>query len=395
MATDEGPRERLAVNVCHFARLLRKAGLPVGPGAVLDAVRTVDAIDVSVREDFYWALHAVFVKRRDQHEVFDECFQGFWRDPFAINQALSILLPRTEPPRQKQKDQRRRVAEAWQSPHRPDESPPPDEEEVQLDALMTASATERLQGMDFEQMSAAELEEAKAAIARMDLSAMAVPTRRFAPSPRGRVDLRATMRASLRGGGADIPLRFRRRRVLPPPVVVFCDISGSMGRYSRMLLHFMHALTNDRTRVHSFVFGTRFTNVTRALRNRDVDEAFAVMGADVEDWSGGTRIGQAVRTFNVAWSRRVLGQGAILLLITDGLDRDDTALLREEMDRLHKSCRRLIWLNPLLRYDGFEPLAKGIQAILPHVDEMRPVHNLRSLNQLAEALGPRGRRVVA
>ncbi len=393
----DAPRERLALNVCHFARLLRKAGLPVGPGAVLDAVRTADAIDVSVREDFYWALHAVFVKRRDQHEVFDECFQGFWRDPFALNQALSILLPRNKKPHQKQKEQRRRVAEAWSNPHSSDvdDIPPPEEEEVKLDALMTASATERLQGMDFEQMSAAELEEAKAAIARMDLSAMALPTRRFASAPRGRVDLRATMRASLRGGGDDIPLRFRRRRVLPPPIVVFCDISGSMGRYSRMLLHFMHALTNDRTRVHSFVFGTRFTNVTRALRHRDVDDAFVAMGADVEDWSGGTRIGQAVRTFNVDWSRRVLGQGAILLLITDGLDRDDTDLLAVEMERLHKSCRRLIWLNPLLRYDGFEPLAKGVKAILPHVDEMRPVHNLRSLNQLAEALGPRARRIVA
>jgi len=389
------PRTRLALNLCHFGRLLRKAGLPVGPGAVLDAVRTVAAIDIHRRDDFYWALHAVFVKRRDQHEVFHECFQGFWRDPFAVNQALSILLPRNRMPRQKEKDQRRRVAEAWQAMPRQEEIRPPEEDEVQLDAVMTAAATERLQTIDFEQMSTAELEAAKDAIARMDLSTLAVATRRYESAPRGRIDLRATLRTSLRSGGADIPLRFRRRKVLPPPMVVFCDISGSMGRYSRMLLHFMHALTNERSRVHSFVFGTRFTNVTRALRHRDVDDAFAAMGADVDDWSGGTRIGQAVRTFNLKWSRRVLGQGAVLLLITDGLDRDDTRLLTEEMDRLHKSCRRVIWLNPLLRYDGFEPLAKGVQAILSHVDEMRPVHNLNSLRQLAEALGPRGRRAGA
>ncbi len=169
-------------------------------------------------------------------------------------------------------------------------------------------------------------------------------------------------------------------------MVVLCDISGSMGRYSRMLLHFMHALENARERVHAFVFGTRLTNITRQLRHKDVDVALDAVVAAVEDWSGGTRIGACVHDFNVAWSRRVLAQGAVVLLISDGLDRAGGEGLGHEMERLHKSSRRLIWLNPLLRYDGFEPKALGVRAMLPHVDEFRPVHNLESLAVLAEAL---------
>jgi uncharacterized protein with von Willebrand factor type A (vWA) domain len=261
------------------------------------------------------------------------------------------------------------------------------EEEIEFDAAMTASRREVLQTMDFEQMSAEEIQAAKSAIARMRLPIAEVATRRYQPSGRRRrVDMRATLRSSLRSGAASIPIRWRDRRTRPPPLVILCDISGSMSRYTRMFVHFMHTLTNDRDRVHTFLFGTRLTNVTRYLRHKDVDVALAKITEAVEDWSGGTRIGESLHDFNVHWSRRVLGQGAVMLLISDGLDRDAGRGLAAEVDRLHRSCRRLIWLNPLLRFEGFEPKSQGIQAILPYVDEFRPVHNLESLGQLIEAL---------
>jgi uncharacterized protein with von Willebrand factor type A (vWA) domain len=241
--------------------------------------------------------------------------------------------------------------------------------------------------MDFEAMSADEVAQARAIIARMRLPIMAVPTRRFSPDPHGRrVDMRATLRASLRGGGGGVSLRHRSPKHRHPPLVVLCDISGSMSRYSRMFLHFMHAITNDRDRVHTFVFGTRLTNITRHLRHADVDIALEKVSRGVEDWSGGTRIGHCLHDFNANWSRRVLGQGAVVLMISDGLDRDAGMGIGAEIERLHKSCRRLIWLNPLLRYAGFEPKSKGIKALLPHVDDFRTVHNLASLGDLADAL---------
>lgn len=374
---------QLARNIAHFGRLLRRAGLPVGPGAIIDAVHTAEAVGVARGPDFYWALHTVFVKRREHHEIFDQAFGAYWRDPSALNQALMLLLPRSKAaPREPQA--RRRLAEAFTPPKQIDAEP--HEREVELEATLTASEREALKDKDFEQMSAAELEEARAAIARMRFERLAVPTRRFRADRRGRVDMRATLRATLRGGGRDILLRRRRPKTRVPPLVLLCDISGSMGRYSRMLLRFMHAVTNDRDRVHSFVFGTRLTNVTRALTRRDVDEAFDQLTADVKDWEGGTRIGQTLQRFNREWSRRVLGQGAVVVLITDGLEREDPELLEREMERLRLSCRRLVWLNPLLRYDAFEPRVAGVKAMLPHVHAFLPVHDLRSLEQLADAL---------
>ncbi|MBT5415443.1 MAG: VWA domain-containing protein, partial [Rhodospirillaceae bacterium] len=207
-----------------------------------------------------------------------------------------------------------------------------------------------------------------------------------------RIDMRASLRASLRSGGAEIPLHRRRPRRRRPPLVILCDISGSMSRYSRMMIHFLHAVTNDRDRVHTFVFGTRLTSITRHLRLRDVDEALEKVGGSVQDWDGGTRIGHCLHEFNAVWSRRVLGQGAVVLLITDGLDRDAGEGLEGEIERLHKSCRRLIWLNPLLRYDEFQPKSLGMRAILPHVDDFRSIHNLESLEHLAAALGRTGPR---
>ncbi len=382
---------KLAANILHFARVLRAAGLPVGPGRVLRGLQAVEDVGLGNRDDFYWALHAVFVSRRDQREIFDQAFHVFWRNPRILEQMMSLVLPPSpmkEAANERQDEISRRLAEALRSGKtETPESDPDAETEVEIDTVMTWSSQEVLQKMDFEKMSAAEIAAAKAAIARMRLPIMKVPTRRYRPQVHGaRVDMRATLRAALRTGGSSIPLRFRRRQERHPPLVILCDISGSMSRYSRMLLHFMHAITSDRDRVHSFVFGTRLTNITRMLRYRDVDEALAKIGEEVDDWSGGTRIGVSLHHFNRDWSRRVLGQGAVVLLITDGLDRDAGSGLAFNMERLHKSCRRLIWLNPLLRYDGYEPKSKGAQAMVGHVDHVQTIHNLESLSQLTTSL---------
>ncbi len=391
-AAPAGDDGRLLANIMYFARTLRAAGLPIGPGKVLAAVEAVRAVGIESRSDFYWALHAVFVNRRDQQELFDQAFHIFWRNPKILERMLGLMLPQIEAPEPERGEElSRRLAEALRQPGQGDKDKPP-EDEIELDAAMTFSDRERLQTMDFEKMSGEEVAAAKKAIQRMMLPLADLPTRRFAPDPRGsRTDLRASFRAQLRSGGI-IALKRKRRLRRPPPLVVLCDISGSMSRYSRLFLHFMHAVTNDRDRVHTFLFGTRLTNVTRFLRYKDIDIALDKVAAAVEDWSGGTRIGESLGEFNRRWSRRVLGQGAIVLLITDGLDRDAGVGISAEMERLHKSCRRLIWLNPLLRYEGFAPKSLGMKAILPHVDEFRPIHNLESMAELVTALshpGPR------
>jgi uncharacterized protein len=374
---------RLAGNVVRFARILRAAGLPVGTGRIRDALRALEAVGVERRDDFYWALHAVFVNRHEQHEIFDQAFHAFWRQPHEqLASVLGTLLPRVPGPPADPLDRLRRVSEALAPPRREQREVP-----VELDATLTYSDREVLLRKDFDQMSAEELRRARAIMARLRLPVGDVATRRLRAHPRGRrIDPRASMRATLRLGGDSVALRWRAPARRPPPLVVMCDISGSMGRYSRVLLHFVHAVTNDRHRVHTFLFGTRLTNVTRYLKHRDVDVALARISRVVADWSGGTRIGACLAEFNRLWGRRVLGQGAVVLLITDGLDRDAGHGLGAEMERLAKSCRRLIWLNPLLRFGEFEPRAQGIRVMLPHVDELRPVHNLESLASLAEAL---------
>jgi uncharacterized protein with von Willebrand factor type A (vWA) domain len=388
---------RLLENLMHFGRALRAAGLPVGPGKVLAAAEAVQAVGIINRSDFYWALHAVFVNRRDQRELFDQAFHIFWRNPQLLEKMMGLLLPEMRAPDAPEgEEMSRRLAEALHPGRGEAPDNQPQEKEIELDAAMTFSDRELLQKMDFEQMSAEEVARAKQLIQRMTLPLMDVPTRRFQPNPRGpRADMRATLRAALRSGGL-IALKRKSRRTRPPPLVILCDISGSMSRYSRLFLHFMHAVTNDRDRVYTFLFGTRLTNVTRFLRYRDVDVAIDKVAGVVEDWSGGTRIGQCLSEFNRRWSRRVLAQGAVVLFITDGLDRDAGVGLGLEMDRLHKSCRRLVWMNPLLRYEGFAPKSLGMRAILPYVDEFRPVHNLESLGELVSALSrPAPRRLDA
>ena len=374
---------KLAENVVHFTRLLRGAGLRLGPASALDALAAASAVDVLQRDELYWSLHAVLVKRPEDFDLFDQAFRLFWRDPMGVNAALAQLLSHARVPRPPSIS--RRVAEAWRQPS---SAAPGKTERLEIDALLTFSADEVLRTRDFEQMSAGELARARRIVAQMAMALRPVRTRRFAPDPHGsRIDLARTVRDSVKTFGDLAPLRFRDRILLPPPLVVLCDISGSMGRYSEMLLHFLHALLAARSRVHAFLFATRLTNVTRVLRRRDPDETLARCGREVLDWSGGTRLRTCLHEFNRAWSRRVLGHGGVVLLVTDGLDRDPEPGLAAEADRLHRSCRRLIWLNPLLRWEGFEPRAQGVRALLPHVDEHRPVHNLESLEALGRALG--------
>lgn len=385
---------RLSENILVFARLLRAAGLPVGPGSVLDAQRAVSFLGLESRDDFYQCLFAVFVNRIEQREVFDQAFHIFWKNPSFRERLLAAMLPTVEVPAQESDEVMRRVGEALAG-NTDNPTPERGEKNIEFDASLTYSDREILQEKDFEQMSAAELAAAKQEIARLRLPVLDIPTRRFSRDPRGsQLDMRQTLRASPVNRDI-IPLRFKRRRSRAPALVVLCDISGSMSQYSRMFLHFMYAVSNDRDRVHSFVFGTRLTNISRHLKYRDVDQALAATAGAVQDWSGGTRIGACLKEFNRAWSRRVLGQGAITLIISDGLDRDGGEGLRQEMDRLHKSSRHVIWLNPLLRYEAFEPKAQGIKSMLPYVDSFLAGHNINSLHQFIAVLGgEKGRRVA-
>ncbi|WP_415005359.1 vWA domain-containing protein [Aestuariivirga sp.] len=370
---------KLAENIMHFGRVLREAGIPVGPGAVLDALDAAQSGSLRTREDFYWTLHAVFVKRRDQREVFDQAFHVFWKKPKMLEQLMQLFFVQVARDVGEKAKQAgfRRLAEAMFDRHEAESRERQRKDDLEIDASFTASADEVLRAKDFEQMTVAEQAQAKQAIAKLRLHRPEVMTRRYRPALNGNlIDMRRTLKGSLRAGGHFIDLEKRERRWREPPLVVLCDISGSCSNYSRMFLHFLHALTNDRDRVTVFLFGTRLTNVTRELKRRDIDEAMAKVSGAVKDWSGGTRIGTSLKEFNYHWARRVLTQGAHVLLMTDGLDREDTGLLSHEMARLRRQAKRITWLNPLLRFDGFKPLAGGIRAIMPYVDEFRPVHSL-------------------
>ena len=382
---------RLPENVAHFVRLLRAAGLPVGPGHTITAVRALEAVDVTAKRQFYWALHGTLVAKREHRHIFESAFRLFWRDPFGADEALAALLSRSQIPVEKppSKAPARLSAEDESAP-RPT-AMPTGEAAQQIPLRMAFSPTEVLRTKDFREMTPEEAQQAREAIRSIRLDLRPVLTRRHQPDPRGHfIDLRRTMRTSIRTGGCPLPLQRKARKTRRPTIVTLCDISGSMESYSRVLLHFFHTLTNAADRVHTFVFGTRLTNITRLLRDRDVDRALDRVGNTVQDWYGGTRIGAALEAFNLHWSRRLLAQGAVVLLVTDGLDREGGDGIRHQAQRLRKSCRRLVWLNPLLRYRAFAPRAAGIRALLPEVDEHRPVHNLESLAELATALEGRG-----
>ena len=376
---------RLAQNILYFARALRDAGLPVGPGSVLDALAAVEAAGIGDRADFYATLHAVLVKKREHSVLFDQAFRIFWKRKGFLEKLIAMMSPEADPKKPKSPKAEAgasRVADAFFKDARDDFKAAPS---LDLNARFTVSAREILRTKDFAQMSADEIARAREAIKRLTMEDDKTRTRRLIADPHGaRIDPRRSFRRSLSVGGA-IDLEFRAQALRAPPVVAICDISGSMSEYTRIFLHFLHAL-GERRRVSTFLFGTRLTNVTRALKARDVDEALAACSTQVQDWSGGTRIASSLHRFNREWSRRVLGQGAIVVLFTDGLERDAAADLGAEVERLRKSCRRLIWVNPLLRYDAFQAKARGIRAMLPFVDEFRPVHNLESIAGLVRAL---------
>lgn len=382
---------KLADNVLLFARLLRAAGLQLGTGKIIDAIGAVNLVGVESQRDLHTALFSQFVTRHEQTPLFDQAFALFWRNPGLMEKLMGAMLPTTRT-EQDQEQVLRRLGEALSRGG--EVQTDPQEQEVELQANLSFSDREILQLKDFEQMSEAELQIARNMLQKLKLPVPDVRSRRFrASKQKSRIDMRKTLQQSLRNS-ATIPLQFKRNRVRPPAIVVLCDISGSMAQYSRMFLHFMHAISNHRDRVHSFVFGTRLTNISRYLRNKDVDIALEATSCAVEDWSGGTRIGLCLEQFNRLWSRRVLSQGAVVILLTDGLDRGEGDGLQKQMDRLSKSCRQLIWLNPLLRYDKFEPKALGIQSMLPYVDVFRSAHSVNSLAELPHLLSQSRKQVA-
>ena len=384
---------RLAGNIAHFAAALRRAGLPAGPDRLILATRAVAAAGFTDRTDFFHTLQAVFVRRPEHRATFAQMFRLYWRDPRYLEHMMGLLTPTV---RGVQEDRRAKPAEKRAAEALLDQPPPPQTDrtdqnaaELDLDASATASGRDRLRTLDFEQMSTAEMAEARRMLSTLRLPVKPLASRRTEAAPGGRIDRRATLRAALRRGEIET-LRHAKPRTRWPNLVALCDISGSMSAYSRTLLHFLHAVANRQGQgwadVHGFTFGTRLTNITRHLRTRDVDAALAAAGAEAQDWEGGTRIGDALHAFNRDWSRRVLGQGAIVLLVTDGLDRGDADRLAFEARRLHLTARRVIWLNPLLRFDGFAPRAAGIRALMPHVDSLRAGHSIAALEGLAAAL---------
>ncbi len=384
----------LGENIVHFARVLRDAGMPIGPDRVVAAMAAVECVGLDRRDDVHAALSAVMIDRHEQQALFDAAFETFWRDPKLLEQLMFQLLPKISGRGDKERTPRpNRLAEALAAPAPPRPPNPANasaQEELQFETSFTFSDRERLQKADFETMTAAEFELAKKLAEELPLPIEPVRMRRHETAPRGRLDLRATMLRMARQPQTLSPAFTRARRDWPA-IVVLLDISGSMDRYARLLLHYVHGLTRRHLHVHTFTFGTRLTNITRCLRDRDPDIALRQADEQVKDWRGGTRIASCLEDFNRLWARRVLGSNAAVLLMTDGLDRDEHGDLAAAAVHLRRAAHEIVWLNPLLRYDGFEPRAAGVRAILPHVDRFLPVHNLVSLADLGRAL--RGARV--
>ncbi|UWR04526.1 VWA domain-containing protein [Ruegeria conchae] len=387
---------KLAQNITHFARALRKAGLPIGTGRVVDAIRAVQAAGFTEKKDFYWTLHACFVSRPEHRTVFAQVFRLYWRDPRYLEHMMSMMLPAIRGVQEERKADaaEKRAAEALLDGVERDLPETTEQEEgseIEIDATQTASSEERLRNLDFEQMSTSEIAQAKRMLSRLNLPVKPIESRRGQASHLGhRIDRARTLRSAMRQGGELRDIARLQPKPRWPNLVALCDISGSMSQYSRIILHFLHAVSNAKgagwAKVHAFTFGTRLTNITRHLHQRDVDAALAAAGAEAQDWEGGTRIGECLHQFNRDWSRRVMGQGAVVLLITDGLERGDPEMLEKEIERLHLSSRRLIWLNPLLRWDGFAPKAQGVATMLPHVDSFRAGHSIASLEDLAAVI---------
>jgi uncharacterized protein len=377
----------LAENIVHFSRILRSAGLQVGPDRVLAAIAAVEAVGLDRKTDVHAALSAVMLDRHEQQVIFDATFDAFWRDPRLLEQLMAALQTDLARPTDKSRPPHaNRMAEALAPP--PSKAPPkPDDSHDKriFEATFSASERERLHRADFETMTADEYALAQALAERAPLPVEPVLRRRHERAPRGRIDLRRTLQGMARQPHTLTPVFTRPARELPP-LVVLLDISGSMDRYARVFLHYVHGLMRRQLKIQVFTFGTRLTNITRCLRDRDPDVALQRAAEQVQDWKGGTRIASSLDEFNQRWARRVLGANAAVMLVTDGLDRDEHGALGLAAARLKRSAHQLVWLNPLLRFDGFEPRAAGVRALLPHVDRFLPVHNLASLADLGRAL---------
>jgi uncharacterized protein with von Willebrand factor type A (vWA) domain len=394
----------LLARIIDFARLLWELGLDVGPGRVIDLARSLPLVDLSQRGDFYTLLKVSLLSKHEQEAIFDSAFAFFWRgvgdgtgrdagpqEERSGRARRALALPQHRQPRTEQElgrallrpvGQRHPSSRLSQARQRGR-----DDDEDQAAGSLAFSAAEALKRKDFEEYTWEELQEARRLMVEARWRLGERSSRRTRPARHGRrLDLRRTFRASLRAGGEPITLARREVRVKPRPLVILCDISGSMSLYSRLLLHFVHTVSNGLEHVQTFVFGTRLTRITRQLARRDVDEAIRDVSKSVQDWSGGTRIGESLRTFNFRWARRVLGRGAVVLIISDGWDRGDTRMLSEEMARLQRSCHRLIWLNPLLGQSDYRPVTAGMRAALPYIDNFLPGNNLASLLALGQLL---------
>jgi uncharacterized protein with von Willebrand factor type A (vWA) domain len=377
----ERPRADLLPRLATFARLLHDAGLEAGPGRLTDSARALLHIDLRQQEDFRSALRSVFVSRKEELPIFDAAFDIFWAPPDPRILAGAIPgRPRPLPlPPEK--------ARAWMQLLGLNSSRMPREQEGDPPPVTSSgySAQELLRRKDFEDLTWQETEQVKRLLQQSPWRIAERKTRRLRASSRGRVDLRRTARRSIRTSGEMVSLLHRQPRLRRRPIVLLCDVSGSMEKYSRLLLIFAHAIAR-REDVETFVFSTRLTRITRLLRRRDLDRALADVTKQVHDFSGGTRIGQAMAEFNRRWARRVLGHGAVVIVVSDGWDRGDPSQLEHELIRLHRTAHRLIWLNPLLGSEGYEPLTRGMQAALPHTDDFLAAHNLQALDELGRLL---------
>ncbi|SAL48200.1 VWA domain containing CoxE-like protein [Caballeronia peredens] len=379
--------EPFARNVVHFVRLLRGAGLGMSPAHAVDALDALRFVDLKRRDDVHATLACLLVHAGDERDIFDAAFDLFWRDPDWEGKLRALLLPKVTngmpPPRRNN-----RLADALAARAAAAKAPPPPEAKPeQTHARITFSSQERLSHRDFDTLSADEWRTLRHQIRAHRLPLATEPTRRLKAASRGtHADLKASARHAVRSGGDWTVWKYRAAVERRPPLVLLLDISGSMSAYSRAVLYFCHALLQSRERLQVFLFGTRLTNATRALRERDPDVAIASLGQSVADWSGGTRIGAALAEFNRRWARRVLTGRATVLLVTDGLDHEAIDVLDAEMQRLRRFAHRLVWLNPLLRFADFTPRARGVRAILPHVDAMLAAHNLDSLGAVGREL---------
>ena len=386
------PGGHILANLLRFAEVLRRLGLDAGPANVLDMVRATEHVHIGRRGEFYQAARSIFVHRRQDLPVFDEAFNVFWRKPNTARSGMDL----------RSMGEQRRFRKPQVSAGRDEpmddslalEGDPDDESVSNIDLTRTYSAREVLRQKDFSQFTGQEIAEARRMMAALRWDLGHRRTRRMVPGEGAGLDLRRSLRHSLQYGGEMFELSERGPKVRARSLALICDVSGSMERYTRMLLHFIHTIASGQSpsplQIEAFLFATRLTRITRQLRYRSIDQAITEVSRAVPDWAGGTRIGDAVKTFNYQWLRRTLRGQAIVMIISDGWDRGEPELLARETSRLQRSCHRLIWLNPLLGSASYQPLTQGMQAALPYVDDFLPVHNMNSLQALAAHLSQIG-----